>query len=156
MEYSKYKDLPPLITITCAQNILKGLGLKWSETILQPSPHLYSTRLEIEKLEWGTNGKGTTEDFSRASAYGEMMERLQNLHLPDLLIDMVDEATIKYGGFTYFPDESSVSLKTILEKHIDLKEDMRKSYEESDNILPSDQDLYEISTQWNDNKDSFK
>lgn len=51
MEYSKYKDLPPLITITCAQNILKGLGLKWSETILQPSPHLYSTRLEIEKLE---------------------------------------------------------------------------------------------------------
>lgn len=156
MEYSKYKDLPPLITITCAQNILKGLGLKWSETILQPSPHLYSTRLEIEKLEWGTNGKGTTEDFSRASAYGEMMERLQNLHLPDLLIDMVDEATIKYGGFTYFPDESSVSLKTILEKHIDLKEDMRKSYEESDNILPSDQDLYEIWTQWNDNNESFK
>ena len=33
---------------------------------------------------------------------------------------------------------------------------MRKSYEESDNILPSDQDLYEIWTQWNDNNESFK
>lgn len=156
MEYPKYKDLPPLVTIKSAQKILKALGLKWTETIQQPSSNLYSARLEITNLAWGTNGKGTTKDFCRASAYGEMMERLQNLHLPDFLIDKIDEATIKYKGFTYFPDEYSVSLKTILENNLDLKEDMRKSYVESDNIFPSDQDLYNIWTQWNDNSETFK
>lgn len=155
MEYSKHKDLPPSETIKRAQTILKSLKLEWKETLNHPSTNLYSTRLEIINLGWGTNGKGTTEEYCRASAYGEMLERLQNLHLPDSLMETASDYANKYRNFKFYPDESSVTLERILTEFVDLKEDMQKSFFESDKRLPSDKELYDIWRKWNDNKDSF-
>lgn len=42
---------------------------------------IYSYRLEIEGTGIGTNGKGTSPTYARASAYGEFIERLSNMML---------------------------------------------------------------------------
>ena len=154
-KYSKFKDLPPSETIIRAQQILSTLGLDWKETIYQSTSNLYSARLNIPKLNWGTNGKGTSKDYCRASAYGEMMERIQNLHIPDSVLNSLDENTKNHLGFTFFPDEQKMALSNIFTSLPDLVEDMKQSFIESDNVVPNNKDLYQIWTHWNDDKDSF-
>lgn len=78
MTDNKYKDSLPQETIAKAQEILSLLGIEYNETIHNPIEGLYSVRLNFPSIDWGVNGKGTTKDFCRASAYGEALERIQN------------------------------------------------------------------------------
>lgn len=76
---NKYrKDSKPENTIENIKNILKKLDIEVVEnTETTFENYLYYTRLTIEGLyDIGVNGKGSTEMYSRASAYSELMERL--------------------------------------------------------------------------------
>lgn len=73
------KDLPPEDTINNIENILRSNHIN-IETIEERGHNNYwdSTRVEIKGIKnIGTNGKGTTLEYSMASALGEFMERLQ-------------------------------------------------------------------------------
>lgn len=84
--YKRYKNREPQETIAEIQGILKEkLDLSIYERSFQERNGLfYSCRIILDNGSWlrsvniGTNGKGMSEDYSRASAYGELMERLQN------------------------------------------------------------------------------
>lgn len=74
-----YKERLPEETVTILKKILSDLGIavveEWKH---EPVIDTYSLRLTIEGTEIGTNGKGITREYARASAYAEFFERLQN------------------------------------------------------------------------------
>lgn len=76
------KDAQPLDTVAKIKKILKDNGIeteeRWSESNV---PHCYSLRVNVAGTVFGSNGKGTAKDFTLASAYGELIERLQLGHI---------------------------------------------------------------------------
>ena len=79
---SRGKEASPKDTIDKIEKILASCGLTAS---LKDNPadleDCYSCRLTLEGPTMGviaTNGKGMTKELSHASAYGEMMERIEN------------------------------------------------------------------------------
>ena len=100
----KWKECPPHRTVERIRQCLLDLGIDveeaWQETGLSGSA--YSLRVELSGLGIGQNGKGTTREFARASAYAELMERLQT----GLLFPVEwDESTNAHAGFCFAPDE---------------------------------------------------
>lgn len=77
--YSKHKERLPQDTVLEIQRILDKMGLA---TTLSWTPELYdgvrSNRLTIHQTTFGSNGKGTDRDYATASAYAELIERIQN------------------------------------------------------------------------------
>lgn len=73
------KECTPKETIKRIKNILAGIGIATVEsTWCSFEGKWHSVRVEIEELPGiGTNGKGITEEFALASAYGELMERIE-------------------------------------------------------------------------------
>ncbi|MDR1730307.1 MAG: YcaO-like family protein [Prevotellaceae bacterium] len=83
-----YKADTPENTISNIRNILNKLDIQLKETSLQVADGLHSSRVVIENnnllpFDIGTSGKGIQFEYSLASAYGEFMERLQNLKLTE-------------------------------------------------------------------------
>ena len=74
------KDKSPEDTINDIKQILKFNGIKIKEFKTKSiSKHFFSTRVEIKGFyNMGTNGKGITPTLARASAYSELMERIQS------------------------------------------------------------------------------
>ena len=114
--YSKYKERTPEETVFEIQRILRELDLfpvlKWHD---QPFRGAQSNRVTLYPSSLGTNGKGTDELFASASAYGELMERIQNgivghIRKPGQSDDFGD-----WLGFYAFPDERYVAVDEILE-----------------------------------------
>lgn len=87
--HKQYKNREPQDTIATIQGILKEkLGISVYERAFQERNGLFhSCRIILDNGDWlrsaniGTNGKGMTVDYSRASAHGELMERLQNFNV---------------------------------------------------------------------------
>ncbi|HIU34193.1 MAG TPA: YcaO-like family protein [Candidatus Pullichristensenella excrementigallinarum] len=79
-----YKALPPLQTVLNARRALAECDLfLFEQYYVFPVPGVSCCRIwlgdeEIEPLNIGVNGKGMNARYAQASAYGEMMERLQN------------------------------------------------------------------------------
>lgn len=79
-----YKALPPLKTVLNARKALADCDLfLFEQYYVFPAPGVSCCRIwlgdeEIEPLNIGVNGKGMNARYAQASAYGEMMERLQN------------------------------------------------------------------------------
>jgi ribosomal protein S12 methylthiotransferase accessory factor len=112
--FDKYKDDRPVNTINKIRDILGKLGLLTVETVWKNSVDgFYSVTVEVENTCLATNGKGTTCQYALASAYGELMERLQNQATFRLSLDLKDEA-LKYKGFYYAPDERQLSIEEFL------------------------------------------
>lgn len=110
----KYKDARPLATINRIKDILGELGLLPVETMWRNSVDgFYSVSVQLSGTDLSTNGKGTTEEFALASAYGEMMERIQNQCTFRLSFDFRQEA-LEYRGFFYAPDEVPLSVADLL------------------------------------------
>lgn len=106
----KYKAVSPEKTIRRIKEILREkIGLSVKEKRIQDKSGLfYSSRLIfsndwIETFYLGTNGKGMTEIYSLASAYGELMERIQNNAIFDYYIDYAKEFYLKKIKYKY-PD----------------------------------------------------
>lgn len=72
------KDRQPSETVKIIKNILKANNYQISEKGLKRSLRgSYSIRLELNNGK-GANGKGTTLELAKASAYAELIERLQS------------------------------------------------------------------------------
>lgn len=110
----KYKDELPLRTIGRIKDILHGLGLLPVETVWRNSVRgFYSVTVTIAGTELSTNGKGVSQEYALASAYGEMMERLQNQCTFRLSFDLSPGA-LRHQGFYYAPDEKAFSAAELL------------------------------------------
>lgn len=117
----QYKAVSPQDTIHRIRTILHELGLFTTEQYMQEEGMYYSCRVCINnhgsgKFEIGTNGKGMTAEYALASAYAELMERLENR----MIVFGIKYATkyfrqrnsqlevknIPELPFRFFPDES--------------------------------------------------
>lgn len=80
----KYKDVSPEETVNRIRNLLDQYGIEISEKFFHiDTGDINSCRIcisnsNIAELNIGTNGKGMDINYTRASAYGEFMERLAN------------------------------------------------------------------------------
>lgn len=82
MQYidEKFKEASPAKTVETITSILKSIGIEleeaWHDSGIE---NCWSLRCKVKGASQpGTNGKGITKEFARASAYGEFMERLQS------------------------------------------------------------------------------
>ena len=75
----KFKDSNPKDTVNRLKDILSKLGIEtreeWNDSGIE---NCYSLHLCDVKGLPGTNGKGISADFARASAYAELLERIQS------------------------------------------------------------------------------
>lgn len=105
----KYKARDPKETLGMIKQIMLRCGINVSEeSRVRDIPGVASCRIwicggDLEYGDFGTNGKGMTEEYSLASAYAEFMERLQNMIL---FGDYVEDAYHKgYVRYIAAPDE---------------------------------------------------
>lgn len=123
MEYSKFKDEDPNVSIQKAKELLAELGVEMEYKVINPVEGVYSARLEDNKHGWGVNGKGTTEAYCLASGFGEAIERFQSFYGYNW--HMASEEAYNYLGFHRAPDEVKMSLSDIKEKAPDVWKTMK-------------------------------
>ncbi|MEW5814670.1 MAG: YcaO-like family protein [Spirochaetota bacterium] len=114
-----YKDNHPIDTVTQIRQILKQLGILPVETWKNSIEGLYSLKLRIAGVNprIGTGGKGRNELLSLASAYGELIERLQNQILyPIFFYYNFDSELKKYAGFCYDPGEAEMGVDELFSR----------------------------------------
>jgi ribosomal protein S12 methylthiotransferase accessory factor len=72
----------------------------------------------LDRTLFQTIGKGCTDDYARASAYGEMIERIQNLAWYTTLKYSSEPELVQSGasGFKYYPDEEPLDSSTFHER----------------------------------------
>lgn len=124
------KDATARNTVKKVKEILKKVGISTIEKDkICHDNFWYSIRVELQELEGvGVNGKGITEEYALASAYGELMERLQSETLVDNLFSAfphdkeffssIDELKEALGKIAYndILDRVQVNNKKIFEK----------------------------------------
>ncbi|MBE6923654.1 MAG: hypothetical protein E7466_00230 [Ruminococcaceae bacterium] len=75
---AQFKDSSPLATVEKIKGILKDNGIEtveiWHDTSV---PYCYAMSVKVPGTIFSVNGKGLTKEFTLASGYGELMERLQ-------------------------------------------------------------------------------
>jgi ribosomal protein S12 methylthiotransferase accessory factor len=108
---TKAKDSDPISTVNHIRGILGKLGILTKERWTEDVKGFYSVNIRIVDTNIFANGKGTTCAFALASAYGEMMERLQNFAFVGRRIS---RRAFEYGGFCYAPDEKNRKISGIL------------------------------------------
>lgn len=82
LEKFHYKEKRPDETVALLTSILKKIDVEVEEIIPYHSEiETHSLRVVFKGTSIGTNGKGINECFCRASAYGELFERLENDYL---------------------------------------------------------------------------
>lgn len=97
----QFKDAQPVDTVKRIQDILSKYGISVTENPGNSGvKNCYSSRLTIDGTKLGTNGKGITPEFCRASAHAEMMERLQSgfLKLSGGLLEYTDSIEVDRDG----------------------------------------------------------
>lgn len=115
MDYSvRYKECSPLETIERIRKIFARLGIltveKWNNDV----EGYYSLHLMIHGMDnVFSNGKSTTAQYALASAYAELIERLQNLGFAKWNQGMSQKA-LEYQGFYMAPDERKIDKKELL------------------------------------------
>ncbi|WP_102399843.1 YcaO-like family protein [Haloimpatiens massiliensis] len=116
---TKYKDELPINTIDKIRNLLYSAGLSTIETNWNNSiKGFYSVSLTVKGTNLSTNGKGTTSLYALASAYAELMERLQNQSFFKLSVDLSPQA-LNYRGFYYAPDEKYIKITDMINSQED-------------------------------------
>lgn len=74
---TKYKECLPEETVERIKCILQEMGIeleeRWGTTGIRG---FYTLRVNVPGASLGTNGKGASKEYARASAYAEFMERL--------------------------------------------------------------------------------
>lgn len=104
MNYSIYKDDNTISTVERIQRILDNIGIEIEEAFYAFNMHSefepFTSRIRLGGVNSiGTNGKGTTRENCRASAYSEFMERLENQSFPDSRLSLISDK------FYFAPDE---------------------------------------------------
>lgn len=134
---SKYKTCDPEETISVVKSILELNGIKTDIKYFTTTGAEHSCRLRIinkglEPFDIGVNGKGMDMTYATASAYGELMERLQNKALC--------RENIKYAAksFSHLDDESNLSPIALNFQYFpDEKLTETKSADLTDTVIPA-------------------
>ncbi|WP_106460853.1 YcaO-like family protein [Anaerococcus sp. Marseille-P3915] len=84
--YENLKDKNPIDTIKDINMIFKKLNIELEENWLNPIDGVYSLNLRVIGTNLVSNGKGINPDLAQASAYAEMLERVQE-GIPFRLLD---------------------------------------------------------------------
>lgn len=126
MGYSKYKDALPEESIGNAKQVFVILGISYELKTTKKAEGVYSTVLYEPDGKWITCGKGTTEQYCEASAWGEAIEHLCNYTAYNMM-NLSKEAK-EFGGFNHYPDEKMMDIDRLPYEAPDLFEDVRKSY----------------------------
>ncbi len=125
------KDCDPETTIFYIRSILSKLNIFPIESLWKNEiKNYYSVRLVLNNTNIGVNGKGIDASFALASAYGELMERLQN----NFLFQNIDfcEEVKKFEGFGFFPDEVYKDYHEIIKS---LPPEFKEIFKPSDGLL---------------------
>ena len=92
---AQFKDDSPIKTVERIKQILASHNIKTTEKWAESGvDYCFSLRVSVDGTKFGTNGKGLTKEFALASAYGELMERMQ-------LGLFGDSSVQKLGYFNY-------------------------------------------------------
>lgn len=111
----KHKDRSPEETVEFIKDFFDELDIKTEEEWVDENEiGTYSLRLSIEGAQAvGSNGKGMTKKFAKASAYAEFMERLQNMRMAtNPFYWRVYE---KNGGFFFHESEKVLSAEELVD-----------------------------------------
>lgn len=137
----KYKEVTPEKTISKIRGILADINIMPIETHwFDSAQDFYSVRISIPDTDLGTNGKGTTRVYALASAYAELLERLQNMSPFKLSINLERDAYEK-EGFCFLPDEQEITIDEFIESNNQWLEeqikntDLEKNKEKLKNIV---------------------
>ncbi len=116
IQKQKYKEVSPKETVKKLANILKEMQVEVVEDWAKRSSiGTYSLRLNIKGSSIGSNGKGMNEDYARASAYAEFLERYQNLKFTgNALMNTV--IMNNNFGFQFFSDEKILSSEQLIQE----------------------------------------
>ena len=112
----RYKDDAPAGTVQRIRTILAELDLLPTEQWFSKQEGRCSVRLTAPRLETtlAAGGKGGTPELALASAYGELIERLQNyLLFPLFAYYEFDEDLRAHAGFAYDPGERAVEFREL-------------------------------------------
>lgn len=126
MGYSKFKDELPKVSVENAKKVFKKLGISYNIQTIKKAEGVYSSVLFEPQGRWITCGKGTTEEYCEASAWGEAIEHLCNYTAYNMM-NLSQEAK-EYGGFDHYPDEILMDIDQLPQEVPELFEDVRKSY----------------------------
>ena len=111
---NKYKDKRPCDTVGYLCSILEKKRIEMEETwIPENEIGTYSLRLNVKHTGIGSNGKGMSKEYARASAYAEFFERLENMKLQpnSLLYNVLRNNNYE---FFLFPDEKVLSAEELI------------------------------------------
>ncbi len=125
-----YKAEAPEATVERIRNILERHGIEVEEKRREDASGLFfSVRLRLSSgklpaMDIGTNGKGRSMAYALASAYGELMERLQSL----VVFGLRDCIPKKLSGlkYSYAPDEKVLAgneFREALRRYVSVQED---------------------------------
>jgi ribosomal protein S12 methylthiotransferase accessory factor len=136
-----YKACDPEATVAGISKILESAGLSFCEDVMDENPFFKACSLSIinprNKLTvFRSYGKGTTTAWARASAWGEMIERIANMAFYTQLIfpSCMDQISLEGDAFHTFPDEKLISPHDTL---------WRVTAKKFENLLPDDSLLSE-------------
>ncbi len=118
----EYKQKSPLVTIANIRDLLSEYNITTIEkSWIREFDQICSVRVEIAGTQSGQNGKATNYEFALASAYGEVMERLQ---MGTLFGDFIRyrSAFLKENGFACSPDEEEWGAERLMELDSDVLE----------------------------------
>ncbi len=129
----KFKDASPEQTINKIEDILKSNGFSVTETPGDSGvKHCHSLHISINGTNATSNGKGASPTLARASAYAELMERLQSARF------------CKSG--TVFSDEKFFNKEELSEYCGTYFSEISKNHPKSDGTCISDDELAEYCT----------
>lgn len=109
--YSKYKDALPENTVCKIKEAHTSIGLQMECSLEKHVDGIYSAYLQDPSGKWNTAGKGTTEEYCLASAYGESIEHLCN-HFAFDIGRVSREAKCRHG-FLRYPDEQILPISAV-------------------------------------------
>lgn len=92
--YSHKKDREPIETIALIRKILTEVGIFPTEQWCPDAENLYVARLRLPNQYILSEGKGVTAELALASAYGELMERLQNNFIKSLVMPIPPDSKL--------------------------------------------------------------
>ncbi len=112
-EYLKFKESKPEDTVFKIRGILREIGvypiLKWEPGEFSG---VSSNRVYLDPVYGlGTNGKGTTERYAEASAFAELIERIQNYILH---IKALGPQESPYPYMSRYPDEKNMEIAELI------------------------------------------
>ncbi len=111
-----YKLQNPLSTIQRISDILERNGILPNIVFSgNPYPGVYSMSVKLDDARGGfqAHGKGSTYNYSHASAIAEFIERIQNGFYAQYS-RVIQNKIAHEVGFYYFPDEKIISKKEVL------------------------------------------